>query len=204
MIPYTIIKNGQSKILESGPLDLYQYITYIGNHHVQTSTRNSYWYIRDNEVVSQTGTGELVDSELLCVEIIGYTPEKRTSTFSRLTDLPYINGCSTKQLITPNRIGDPTWQLLYIPQHTSEQAHHIHSTARVVYVLKGRGQSHVGQGEENLTNFDLEPGDVLVLDKMVPHHFSTSDDSLVVLPLHIFSSTEQEYNHPMFNGTYRT
>jgi hypothetical protein len=204
MKPYTIIKNGQSEILQSGDLDLYQYNAYIGNHSIQTSTRNSYWYINNNEVISQTGTGKHIDSKLVCVEIFGYTPEKRTSTFSKLTDLPYINGCSTKQLINPNRIGDPTWQLLYIPNHTSEQAHHIHSTARIVYVLKGKGQSHIGQGIENLISFDLEAGDVLVLDKMVPHHFSTSDDSLIVLPLHIFSSTEQEYNHPMFNGTYRT
>jgi mannose-6-phosphate isomerase-like protein (cupin superfamily) len=138
----------------------------------------------------------------MCVEIFGYTPESRSSTFGKFTDLPYINGCSSKQLINPVRPGDPTWQMLYIPPFTSEQAHHIHSTARVVYVHSGKGLSHVGSAG-NTTQHVLQPGMVVVLDKMIPHHFSTTDEPLVVLPLHIFSSTTEEHDHPMFRGTYR-
>lgn len=203
MLNYTLFKSGEQKIVESGTFDLYQYKAYIGKHIVETNTRSSYWYLNHDAVVSKTGSGELFSSEILCVEIFGYTPETRSSSFSRLTDLPYINGCSSKQLINPNRLGDPTWQMLYIPPFTSEQEHHIHSTSRVVYVLKGSGRSHVGQAE-HLEEFDLEPGDVLILDKMIPHHFSTRETGLVVLPLHVFSSIDQEFNHPMFNGTHRT
>lgn len=205
MLNYTLIKAGQSNVHESGEHDLYQYRVYVGKHFITTlSKTSSYWYIQDNSVVSKTGKeGEFIDSSTLCVEIFGYTPETRTSSFSRLTDLPYINGCSSKQLINPNRLGDPTWQMLYIPPFTAEQAHHIHSTARVVYVLKGTGKSHVGQAERT-EEFNLEPGDVLILDKMIPHHFSTQETGLVVLPLHVFSSIDQEFNHPMFNGTHRT
>jgi len=204
MLNYTLIKPEQTQILESGEHDLYQYKAYVGKHHVSTTKFSSYWYIENNAVISTSGKENgHIDSEILCVEIIGYTPETRSSSFSKLTDLPYINGCSSKQLINPNRLGDPTWQMLYIPPYTSEQAHHIHSTTRVVYVLSGKGKSHIGQSHQ-LKSFDLEPGDVLVLDKMIPHHFSTEDTGLVVLPLHVFSSIDQEFNHPMFNGTHRT
>lgn len=204
MLSHTLIKPGETKIVESGPHDLYQYKAYVGSHLVSTVKTSSYWYIKDNTVISTTGAENLqISSDVLCVEIFGYTPEARTSSFSKLTDLPYINGCSSKQLISPNRLGDPTWQMLYIPPYTSEQAHHIHSTSRVVYVLSGKGTSHIGQAHQ-LKEFSLEPGDVLILDKMIPHHFSTEDTGLVVLPLHVFSSIDQEFNHPMFNGTHRT
>lgn len=203
MLKFKLIKAGTSDVVESSAHDLYQYKTYIGKHQVQTNTKSSYWYFDGDSVVCEVGTGGVIDSSILCTEIFGYTPERRTSSFSRLTDLPYINGCSSKQLINPNRLGDPTWQMLNIPEFTSEQAHHIHSTARVVYVLSGVGKSHVGQGS-HVNSFDLEPGDVLILDKMIPHHFSTEETGLVVLPLHVFSSVDQEFNHPMFNGTHRT
>jgi len=202
MLNYTLFKSGEQIIVESSLYDLYQYKVYIGKHIVETNARSSYWYLSHNTAVSKTGSGELFNSEILCVEIFGYTPENRSSSFSRLTDLPYINGCSSKQLINPNRPGDPTWQMLYIPPYTSEQAHHIHSTTRVVYVQGGKGKSHIGQSL-SVTSFDLEVGDILILDKMVPHHFSTEETGLVVLPLHIFSSVDQEFNHPMFNGTHR-
>ena len=192
-----------SAIFDSSYFDLYQYRTYIGKHSIETSSRNSYWYIDNKKVISKTGDSTNIDSDIVCVEIFGYTPEERTSSYERYTDLPYINGCSSKQLISPNRLGDPTWQMLLIPPYTSEQAHHIHSTARVVYVLEGKGISHVGQGSQ-VTEVSLEPGDVIILDKMVPHHFSTQEHHLVVLPLHIFSSTDLEYSHPMFNGTHKT
>lgn len=191
------------RVVNSGPTDLYQYRTYLGKYSVDTNPRNSYWYIKDQQVVSKTGDNSTIDSEIVCVEIFGYTPETRTSSYSRYTDLPYINGCSTKQLIAPNRLGDPTWQMLLIPPYTSEQAHHIHSTARVVYVVEGNGTSHVGQGSQ-MVDVSLEPGNIVILDKMIPHHFSTQEEHLVVLPLHIFSSTELEYSHPMFNGTHKT
>jgi mannose-6-phosphate isomerase-like protein (cupin superfamily) len=193
-----VIKSGQTVVIESTSFDLYQYRAYIGTHQISTDIHSSYWMLDQDEVVCRSGTGGITESTKLCVEIFGYTPEKRTSTFSRLTDLPYINGCSTKQLIPPNRLGDPTWQMLHMPPFTSEQARHIHSTTRIVYVHSGRGWSHLGQEK-----LKLEPGDVIVLDKMIPHHFSTEDESLTVLPLHVFSSTTEEFDHPMFNGTHK-
>lgn len=188
--------------IESKTTDLYQYTIYIGAQFVQTSEKNSYWYIANDKVIVYSGSKLSIETTKVCVEIYGYTPEIRTSTYSKGTDLPYINGCSTKQLIEPVRQGDPTWQMLYMPPFTSEQEHHIHSTVRVVYVLSGRGTSHIGSRGQTI-EIPLEEGMVLTLDKMTPHHFSTQDDSLIVLPLHIFSSTTSEFNHPMYNGTFR-
>lgn len=203
MVSYSFHSIKQSEVVDSKDHDLYKYRVYIGQQNVKTVNYNSYWYLDAGQAVSKTGTGEVISSQLLCVEIFGYTPEHRTSTFSRYTDLPYINGCSTKQLIDPVRAGDPTWQMLYIPKSTAEQAHHVHSTTRVVYVEAGQGFSHIGT-DGNLKTYDLAPGTVVILDKMIPHHFSTTDSHLVVLPIHIFSSTVNEHNHPMFNGTFKT
>lgn len=202
MLEFSFYNVAEPKILECKDFDLYAYRVYLGKHRVPVSKYNSYWYISGDTVVSETGSQD-IESETLCVEIFGYRPETRTSSFSRYTDLPYINGCSTKQLINANRLGDPTWQMLLIPPWTSEQQHHIHSTVRIVYVVSGRGKSHVGASGKSEV-YDLTPGMVVVLDKMIPHHFSTEDESLVVLPLHIFSSTHLEHNHPMFNGTHKT
>jgi hypothetical protein len=37
---------------------------------------------------------------------------------------------------------------------------------------------------------------------MTPHHFVTEDDYLLVAPIHVYSSTALEKNHPMRNGTF--
>jgi mannose-6-phosphate isomerase-like protein (cupin superfamily) len=199
---YSLHSTTISKIIESSKNDLYSYRTYIGYHVIITDPRNSYWIIEDNIVACYSGNGKDLKSNTLCVEIFGYTPEDRTSTYDRLTDLPYINGCSSKQLINPVRPGDPTWQMLYMPPYTTEQQHHVHSTARVVYVHKGNGISHIGSSGKEHT-IELKEGMVIILDKMIPHHFSTEESELIVLPLHVFSSTQNEYDHPMFRGTYK-
>lgn len=192
----------QNEVYSSGEQDLYQFTVYIGKHSIKTNKYASYWYIEEDLVGCKSGTGEMLNSSTFCVEIWGYTPETRISTFNRGTDLPYVNGCSTKQIIPPVRPGDPTLQMLLIPPNTSEQMHHIHSTPRVVYVAKGSGYSIIGTSISS-TNYDLNQGDVLILDKMVPHHFETKEEALVVLPIHIFSSTTLEHDHPMFNGTHK-
>ena len=203
MTSFKIINSSQRAVVESSDLDLYQYKVYIGDHAIATNKNSSYWYIANDLVISGTGNGSTLHSNQMCVEILGYTPEHRVSSFSRGTDLPYVNGCSTKQLINPVRPGDPTFQMLYIPPHTSEQVHHIHATPRVVYVADGEGHSVVGSVTES-TNYELKKGDVVILPKMTPHHFMTTESSLTVLPVHIFSTiASAEFDHPMFNGTHK-
>lgn len=185
--------------------DLYQYRVFIGDRMLQTDPRSSYWYLDETNglAVARTGaSGMVIESKKFCVEIFGYTPEYRASSYTRGTDLPYVNGCSTKQLIPPARPGDPTLQMLLIPKGCKEQEHHIHATARVVYVLKGKGRSIVGMGATQQA-YDLYEGQTLILGKMIPHHFETTYDDLVVIPMHIYSSGREEHDHPMFNGTHR-
>jgi hypothetical protein len=55
------------------------------------------------------------------------------------------------------------------------------------------------QGEEE---YLLEEGDVIILDKMEPHHFETKDSHLTVIPFHVYSSTPLEHNHAMKLGTH--
>lgn len=134
--------------------------------------------------------------------IRGYQVGDKSATVDQEVNLPYVNGCATRQIFPPERLGDPTFQQLTIPPYTSEQMHHIHSTARVVFVLSGRGFSIVGQSDQT-EETELLPGMLCVLDPMCPHHFRTEDDYLTVLPVHVFSSIGggAENNHPMFNGT---
>jgi len=89
-------------------------------------------------------------------------PADRSCSLDGLTVLPYVNGCSTKQIFAPPRPGYPTLQYLYIPAHSAEHAHHIHSTVRVVYTLSGKATSVVGM--EGLTVKEkLTPGKVCIL-----------------------------------------
>lgn len=195
---------GQRAIVTSRPGDLYTYTTYIGTHDVAVEKGDCAYYYDD------AGTAHIVrgpvkfQSTVIATVIRGYAPEGRTAVVGRATHLPYVNGCSTRQIFEPERIGDPTLQMLRIPPFSSEQAHHIHSTARVVHVLEGRGRCVVGM-DKWVGKTELVPGMSLVLHPMCPHHFETDGEPLLVLPLHVFSSPPAgiEHNHPMFNGTHR-
>lgn len=200
---FKLLDTKNPEIVSSTDSSLYNYVLYCGHNLVHTNKTSSYWYLEEDTVKCVSGNGQSFLSSTMCVEILGYTPENRTSTYSKNTELPYINGCSTKQLIPPVRPGDPTFQLLYMPPHTTEQQHHIHATVRIVYVYKGFGHSIIGSSYKN-EKIELTSGKILLLNEMVSHHFETEDSDLIVLPLHIFSSvSSEEFNHPMFNGTHK-
>ena len=201
---YKILGTDNTNIIDNDPNDLYSYTVYTGKQTIKVSERDSCWSIDLESNTVECISNATVLSETLGVVIYGYKPSQRIAEINDWTTLPYVNGCSTTQLIPPLRKGDPTFQLLRIPPHTTEQAHHIHSTARIVYVYSGNGHSIVGQPGAEKTE-KLTPGQVMILDKMVPHHFVTTEEPLVVLPLHIFSSTDRdEFDHPMMNGTHLT
>lgn len=184
--------------------NLYHYRCLIGPHAVHVEAGDCVYYVSDDRTTAHLRRGPCsIDSQHVATVIRGYMPEDRSSTIRQRTVLPYVNGCSTKQVFPPDRLGDPTLQLLDIPPFTSEQLHHIHSTARVVYVVSGHGTSIVGMSDDNVRHA-LTPGMVCILEPMCPHHFETGDEHLVVLPLHVFSSVPGlEQQHPMFNGTHR-
>ena len=179
---------------------LYTHTVYTGEQTVTVEEGDSAWVVDDTSVYVVSGP-TTVKTKNMCVVIRGYVcPNKKVDIGGSETNLPYINGCSTDQLIHPIRPGDPTLQKLFIPSYASEQRHHIHSTGRIVFVYRGTGWSFVGMKGQD--KYLLEEGDVIVLDKMEPHHFETGDNELVVIPLHIYSSTPLEHQHAMKIGTH--
>jgi hypothetical protein len=184
----------------------YYFSTFIGSQRdvIEVEFGDCIYYFSENlkEAILRRGPCKVYSTH--CATIIrGYMPSEMTISLQGVTLLPYVNGCSTRQLIPPPRPGDPTLQLLKIPAFSKEQIHHIHSTVRVVYVLEGKGRSVVGM-ENKVINHDLIPGTVCILDPMCPHHFETPyEQHLKVIPLHIFSSVRSaEIAHPMFSGTH--
>lgn len=180
----------------------YFYQVFSGPHEIEVAAGDSCFYLNDdkNEARLSRGPQKLSSQHFACV-VRGYAPPNKTSEISFFTNLPYINGCSTRQIFPPERPGDPNFQMLKMPRRVKEQSHHLHSTARAVYVLKGSGLCVSGTSE-NLSVQELKEGSVCVLAPMCPHHFETKDEELFVLPLQIWSSIGNlDFNHPMYNGT---
>lgn len=192
-------KLNQAEVFYSNDNDLYTYSVYTGKHNVDVEKGDSAWVVNSDLAYVVRGEKKVYNDGMTVV-MRGYTPDEKSSRIQTYSNLPYVNGCSTHQIFPPIRQGDPTLQLLYMPPNTSEQAHHIHSTVRCVYVLEGKGWSV--QGMKDIIEEPLNPGDVLVLDKMTPHHFRTEESHLVVIPFHVYSSTSLEHNHPMKEGTH--
>lgn len=193
----------ETAIVEARDSDLYWYKSFVGQHTVDIEKGDCvYWLSDDRKTANLTRGPAQIKSKHIATIIRGYMPENKTSGVETSTILPYVNGCSSKQIFPPDRLGDPTLQMLNLPPYTAEQVHHIHSTVRVVHVLKGRGWSVVGMDKLTIRE-ELYPGKSLILDPMCPHHFETLDEPLLVMPLHVFSSVPGiEKNHPMFNGTH--
>jgi len=205
-MPKILNEHSSDNIIESCYDDLYRYNVYYGEQVVDVEIGDSAWYycFMNGQWSGHTKRGKsAVNSGKLCVIIRGYASADRSVQILG-TNLPYINGCSTESLIPPIRLGDPTMQLLYMPAGSSEQEEHIHSTARVVYMLDGSGTCVYGLGKDR-KEISITKGDVLILEKMCPHHFVTGEESLLCSPLHIWSSVGAiEKDHPMFNGTHLT
>jgi hypothetical protein len=194
---------GSLAVAEARSTNLYFYRAYLGQHSIAVEFGDSAYSLSDDGEIAHLRRGPcVIQSRHLSTVVRGYMSEDRSSTIRQGTTLPYVNGCSTKQVFPPERPGDPTLQLLYMPPHTTEQVHHIHSTARVVFILRGRGTSVVGVGKQTIER-ELLPGMTCILEPMCPHHFETGADALVCLPLHVYSSTgSRELDHPMLHGTH--
>lgn len=193
----------ETRIIQAREQDLYFYTLYTGRHTLSLERGDCVFYLSEDKQQAHLRRGPAeVSSRWLATVIRGYMPEDKSSGLRTQAYLPYVNGCATKQIFPPERQGDPTLQWLDMPPFSSEQVHHIHSTVRIVYVLSGRGWCSVGMDKKQLRT-ELYPGQIIVLEKMCPHHFETDEERLIVLPLHIFSSIGAlEKAHPMFQGTY--
>ena len=184
---------------------LYFFSTYIGHHQISVEKGDCIYYLDDVAQNAHVKKGPCnINSQHVATVIRGYMHPDASASLAGVTTLPYVNGCSTKQIFPPIRPGDPTWQYLRMPPFSHEQDHHIHSTFRIVFVAHGKGKSVVGLKEKSVST-ELYPGMVCIFEPMAPHHFETeTEDGLIALPLHIYSSVgPSESNHPMYNGTVR-
>lgn len=188
---------------ESGTDQLYFFQVFTGHQKVGVQKGDCIYYFNEDLKTATVRKGPCqVDSHHLATIIRGYMHPNAQCSLEGVTTLPYVNGCSAKQIFPPIRLGDPTLQYLKVPPHSKEQQHHIHSTYRVVLILKGTGNSIVGlEGQSMRTK--LKPGTICIFEPMSPHHFETdTDEELIAAPLHIYSSVgNTEKSHPMFNGT---
>lgn len=196
------LQPGTNAVVASDDADMYRYEAYHGKHQVTVELGDCV-FTKVNDQAQLLRGPCVIDSEEIAVVVRGYAPPNKTTSLRSRMILPYVNGCSTRQLFPPERGGDPTMQLLTIPPYSSEQAHHIHSTVRVVYVLEGEGWSIVGTADKCIRQ-KLVPGMTIILNNMVPHHFETKSKALLVMPVHVWSALPAglESNHPMFNGTF--
>lgn len=193
---------GQKTIAKAKSDSLYTFTAYIGEHVINVEAGDSVYYIEDGTAHLRIGPAQISSSTIATV-VRGYRAPERTAQIGRMTTLPFINGCSTRQIFAPERIGDPTLQLLYMPPYSSEQEHHLHSTARVAHVLEGKGTCIIGLDRQSHRQ-KIVPGTTIVVHPMCPHHFETEGEPLLVAPMHVFSSAPggMEFNHPMYNGSH--
>lgn len=193
-----IIK-GEKQIVEPSANDSYFYQVFCGRYEIELDKGDSIFCLSEDESKALAIRGPtLVQTSKFAVLIRGYMTENKTTELQKSCNLPYINGCSSRQIFSPERQGDPCWQMMFMPPKTKEQMHHVHTTARAVYVLKGKGSCVYDHGKE----FEFNAGDTIIIPKLVSHHFITDDLSLTVLPVHIFSSLGSiEFDHPMMRGT---
>lgn len=170
------LRKGVRAIINSNEYDAYTFSTYFGQHDVRVEQGDSLWWLSDEgtEALVMSGPAK-VSSKIWATVIRGYRTARKQIVLSANTTLPYVNGCSTCQLFPPDRIGDPTLQLLKMPPYSSEQAHHIHNTVRIVYVFGGRRYSIVGMSDKNVKK-SLIPGMLIVLDINGVHHFETEGE----------------------------
>ena len=192
---------GETSVFYSSEDSLYQYKVYIGKETVKIEKGDSFWFIDEDLKKAFVFRGpKEVKSNHLGILLRGYICPEKTAEIDFHSFLPYVNGCSTRQIFPPERPGDPTWQLLTIPPKTKEQIHHVHSTDRIAFILKGSGKAIFGQ-KDNFMQKPLKKNSVCYIKSMTAHHFE-SNEELKILAFHVFSTASSlELNHPMYVGT---
>jgi quercetin dioxygenase-like cupin family protein len=113
--------------------------------------------------------------------------------------LKYIDGCSDSLLIYPPRLGDPSLNYLYFPEHTN-QTFHSHPSVRLGCVVKGSGFACLKDKE-----LKLSEGDLFCLEPNETHRFRTEHSQMAVIAFHPegdWGPTDEI--HPMINRTIIT
>lgn len=110
--------------------------------------------------------------------------------------LRYIDGCTDSLLLPPDKYGDPCLNHLHFPQGI-DQTMHIHPSARIGIVARGRGVAITPDNE-----YALIPGLAFVITPDGLHRFRTEGETMDVIAFHPESDFgPQDDDHPMVNRT---
>ena len=110
--------------------------------------------------------------------------------------LRYIDGCTDSLLLSPDVYGDPCFNHLHFPKGI-DQTMHIHPSARIGIVARGRGVAVTPEGE-----YPLVPGLAFVITPDGLHKFRTEDETMDVIAFHPDSDFgPNDDDHPMINRT---
>lgn len=124
--------------------------------------------------------------------------------------LKYIDGCTSTELIKPQKLGDPCLNHLHFP-NSIDQTMHTHPSVRVGMIAKGNGTCVVPGREVPLT-----PGTIFIIHKEEDryekvggrlaqegsHKFRTEDEGMDVIAYHPDSTTgPTDESHQMLNNT---
>jgi hypothetical protein len=152
------------------------------------------FFVKENITVT-------TESKTFLVIRLGYKAVNQSGWVEKKGRLSYIDGCSDSLLIFPNRLGDPSLNLLYFPE-TIDQTFHIHPSIRIGCVIDGAGFSDVkssGTGSE----IPLNTGDIFCLEEQESHRFKTKNNSMTVIAWHPDGDWgPTDHNHSMINRTY--
>jgi len=116
---------------------------------------------------------------------------------SLVGNLSYIDGCSNSNIISPPRNGDPCLNYLYFPKNIN-QTFHTHPSLRIGFITSGRGIA-----ETTDEKFNLEKGDVFILDRYARHRFKTNNSHMSLVAFHPDSEDGPRDEHnPMKSRTH--
>ena len=94
---------GSHDIYEAPQSHLYFFKSYIGAHTITVELGDCVFWLSEDQVTARLERGPtVVESVHIASVIRGYMPENRSATIVNRTVLPYVNGCSTSQVIRLN------------------------------------------------------------------------------------------------------
>lgn len=113
--------------------------------------------------------------------------------------LKYIDNCKDSILHAPIKMGLPCLNALYMPEGVI-QTIHTHPSTRSGFIIIGGAICETPDGK-----FDLEAGNIFILNKDAPHNFRSDHGQNTTMKLVAYHPDSdfgpQDENHPMINRT---
>jgi hypothetical protein len=125
---------------------------------------------------------EVLDETFFVIRL-GYKCRNIVGDMEDTGRLTYLDGCSTTNLISPDRRGDPGLYHLHFPSHIN-QTFHRHPTIRLGVIINGEGTNEYMDSSGQMKIMKLSPGTIFCLDEQQEHRFITENRSLDICIYH--------------------